>query len=397
MKQALPIVAVTCSVLALSCTMWILVPAQHTIFWLIAVVAGEWSLYFGFLAVVGVLLGIRIIRKRPSRTAMTAVLTGLIAVVFSSYPFVTSRPLAEQQGVTLSLKRYLFGGERIETSTIQAFVYSDADGTPLSLDAYLPSNLSAEPRPAVVVVHGGSWNGGERSDFPEWNHWLVSQGYTVFDIDYRLSPQPNWQTATNDVQDAVRWVKSRADSFNVDPNRIALMGRSAGGHLALLAAYTAVGQRADAEVQAVIGFYAPADLRWGYSAPANPRVIDGRATLRRFTGGSPNYIPEVYQGASPIHNIRPNTTPTLVVHGERDQLVGLPHTTRLMDALRRVETDNTRHQALYIPYAQHGFDYNFNGWGSQVVQQVMLEFLGAWSREVRESGSLEVRELSTRQ
>jgi acetyl esterase/lipase len=89
----------------------------------------------------------------------------------------------------------------------------------------------------VIVVHGGGWRSGERSDFPSWNAWLADTGYVVFDIDYRLSPPPAWQDAPADVACAVGWVKENAARYGVDPERVALMGRSAGGHLVLLAAY----------------------------------------------------------------------------------------------------------------------------------------------------------------
>ena len=105
------------------------------------------------------------------------------------------------------------------------------------LDAYLPAEDDAA-RPAIIVIHGGSWSSGDKSDFPRWNGWLVEHGFAIFDIQYRLAPQPNWQTATSDVKCAIGWVKRNADHYGVDPDRIALLGRSAGGHLALLAAYT---------------------------------------------------------------------------------------------------------------------------------------------------------------
>ncbi|MEJ7700346.1 MAG: alpha/beta hydrolase [Pyrinomonadaceae bacterium] len=92
----------------------------------------------------------------------------------------------------------------------------------------LPMTNSAANGASVIVVHGGSWNGGERNDFPQWNRWLAVQGYTVFDIDYRVAPQPNYLTATSDVKCAIRWIKNHAAEFEISPERIALLGRSAG-------------------------------------------------------------------------------------------------------------------------------------------------------------------------
>src|SRR6202022_3108945 len=94
---------------------------------------------------------------------------------------------------------------------------------------------------------------------PTWNRWLAERGYLVLDIQYRLAPAAGWREAVGDIGRATTWLRANADDLGVDPGRIALLGRSAGGHLALLAAFTA-----DASDQqppcCVIAFYAPSDL-----------------------------------------------------------------------------------------------------------------------------------------
>ncbi|HLM61327.1 MAG TPA: alpha/beta hydrolase, partial [Pyrinomonadaceae bacterium] len=232
--------------------------------------------------------------------------------------------------------------------------------------------------------HGGSWDAGKRSDFPQWNNWLAEQGFTVFDIDYRLTPQPNYLTATGDVKSAVCWVKDHAAEFQISPERIILLGRSAGGHLALLAAYTGDDQRfpsnctekgQSAAVRGVVSFYAPTDLIYGYENLANQRVINGPATLARFIGGSPhesNEIRERFSFASPITQVSALTPPTLIIHGGQDQLVRPENMSRLGDQLNKAHVP---HETIYISYAQHGFDYNFNGWSSQISKSVILHFL----------------------
>ncbi len=379
MKWASPIVALSCSITALLLTLWILVPAQLTVLWLVAVVAGEWSLYFGLLALAGIVLGMFLNHKQRTRAGTLAVGTGLMSLVFVAYPLVTSWPLMQSQEQPPSFKRYFFGAPSLAQDVVsKTYSYKEVEGDSIQLDVYRAQETPVDVyRPAVVVVHGGSWNGGTRSDFPRWNEWLVANGFVVFDIDYRLDPQPNWQTATEDVHDALLWIKSRADTFGVNGEKIALLGRSAGGHLALLAAYTAETGEAyqDAKVQAVVAFYAPTDLKWGYANPANPRVIDGRATLRHFTGGTPNYIPEVYTQASPINHVRAKSPATLLIHGKQDQLVRSEHANRLFAALQQVSETPDSHRTLFIPYGQHGFDYNFNGWGAQMTQPVLLNHL----------------------
>jgi acetyl esterase/lipase len=252
------------------------------------------------------------------------------------------------------------------------------------MDVYLPTNAAANGA-GVIVVHGGSWNGGARNDFPQWNRLLAAHGYTVFDIDYRLAPQPNYLSAAGDVKCAVRWVKNHAAEFKVAPKRIAVLGRSAGAHLVLLAAYSAddarlpatscMGDGTSEVVRAVVSFYAPTDLLWAYDNPANRLVIDGPATLIRFLGGSPRESDEISERfvlASPVAHVSSKTPPTLLIHGGQDQLVRSENMTRLAS---RLKESNAPHKTLFIPYAQHGFDYNFNGFGAQIAQSEILDFL----------------------
>ena len=377
MKLLLPIAALFCSVLLLFLVIWIVVRAPHRIFWLISIVIGEWSLFAGVVALVGALLGILCIRSGYSIVGYLALISGASALLISLYPYLATLPIASSHGTSLSITHYFLGTSIPVSPQIQTYTFSEAEGNPLEMDVY--SAVSVNKQPAVVVVHGGSWNGGNRSDFPAWNHWLVNQGYVVFDIDYRLAPQPNWQTATQDVKDAIRWIKSKADQFNIDPDRMALLGRSAGGHLALFAAYTSLADTSsaspDSRVQSVIAFYAPADLKWGYENPAKVRVNDGSAQLRAFTGGTPTTVPEVYKQASPLTYLKEDTPPTLLLHGEKDQLVGTFHSTSLHQQLQNIASNPERHQLVFIPYGQHGFDFNFNGWGSQISQHVILRHL----------------------
>ena len=224
----------------------------------------------------------------------------------------------------------------------------------------------------MIVVHGGSWNGGARSDFPRWNRWLSAQGFTVFDIDYSLSPQPNYLTAPADIKAAIRWVKDRAGNLQIDPDRIALLGRSAGAHLALLAAYTA---DENEKVCAVASFYGPVDLLWAYDIRGNKKVHDGPVSLINFLGGRPGDSDEMREDmclASPISYVGENTPPTFMTHGGRDRLVWWKNMERLGEKL---ENAGVAHEIHFIPYGQHGFDYNQNGWGSQVIASLLLRFL----------------------
>lgn len=382
--------------IALLAVVWIIVPAPSVYVWLLSVAASEWSLWFGASALVGIVVGLlNRMRGGKSKLRLASLLIGSLAFVVSLYPFFTVVSLAREQNVSLSLKRY-FGGffSKIEfssedkTQNLTTYTFARIDSQDLQLDVYVPTNKTENNGASVVVVHGGSWNGGARSDFPQWNRLLASEGFTVFDIDYRLAP-PNFLTATGDVKCAVHWVKENSAKFNVSPERIALLGRSAGAHLALLAAYSAGDARLPAScsenqttetVRAVVAFYAPVDLVWAYDHPANPLVIDGPATLSRFLGGGLREsaeMPERYVLASPVSHVASNTPTTLLIHGGQDQLVR-PENMNFLTA--KLEEANVPHKTLFIPYAQHGFDYNFNGWAAQISEPAILHFLGENTR-----------------
>jgi len=392
MRRLFRILPLILNLIALLAVIWIIVPAPDYRIWLFSVAASEWSLWFGAIALFGIAAGLssRIFNENGKLWLVSSLIGGL-AFIISLYPVFSVLSIAREQNVSLSLKTYFNGlwvekdSSPNELKNYTTYAFAQAGGEDLQLDVYLPAtNSAAAAGASVIVVHGGSWSGGERGDFPQWNRWLAAQGYTVFDVDYRVAPQPNYSTATGDVKCAVRWVKNHAAEFKISPERIAVLGRSAGAHLALLAAYSADDERLPStcleneigeDVRAVVSFYAPIDLSWAYDNPANRRVIDGPATLSRFLGGSPHESDEMrerYFLASPVAHVSAETPPTLLIHGGQDQLVRSENMTRLAARLKEA---NAPHKTLFIPYAQHGFDYNFNGFGAQIAQSVILDFL----------------------
>jgi acetyl esterase/lipase len=238
----------------------------------------------------------------------------------------------------------------------------------------------------VIVIHGGGWSSGDKGETPLASEWLGRQGYAVFDIQYRLAPQPNWRTAVGDVKCAIGWVKTRAGEtgVNVDPRRISLMGRSAGGHLALLAGYTADDPQlppscptGDTHVESVISFYGPTDLVWGHAHPVNQRVYDSTRRLENFLGGSPATAADAYQKASVTNRVTARSPRTLLLHGGRDQFVS---PTNLYLLAPRLKEAGVAHDLLVIPYGQHGFDYVVGGLGGQIAETAVLRFLEAAKR-----------------
>jgi acetyl esterase/lipase len=269
--------------------------------------------------------------------------------------------------------------------------FATPDGHSLRLDVYQPQYATRRERqandtstallPAVVVIHGGSWSGGAKSDFARYDRWLAAGGRVVFDVEHRLANSAQrFPAQIMDIKCAIAWVKTHAAQYHVDPDRLALLGRSSGGQLALLAAYTANDptlrpgscNAQETNVRAVISFYGPTDLAWDYTHPGRPDVIDTRHVLENYLGGSPTSAPQAYSSASPIEHVSAQSPPTLFLHGGHDQLVLSENTERIIPKLAAAGVPFTY---IYLPWANHGFDYNFNGWSSQIAQAEIIKFL----------------------
>ena len=362
---------------------WIVVPAPSYYVWLFSVLASEWSLGFGVFAFFGIVCAGFVRYKSGGRFWILSFLLGAAALVISFYPFLSAYRVSQEQNTSLSWREYFSGfGRQNSVFNFSTRAFAKIDGNYLKADIYSPPEKAGKNGVGIIVVHGGSWSGGARNDFPQWNRWLSENDYTVFDIDYRLT-QPNWQTATGDVKCAAGWVRQNAAEFGISPDKIVLMGRSAGAHLALLAAYSGDNPQLPPScsgenqnnIRAVISFYAPTDLVWDYDHPANQAVIDGPETLRRLMGGNPSdsaQMRDKYLMASPLDYVRAETPPTLLIHGGHDQLV-LPENMNLLAV--KLKEKGAVNKEISIPYAQHGFDYNFDGWGAQIIKPRILEFL----------------------
>jgi acetyl esterase/lipase len=236
----------------------------------------------------------------------------------------------------------------------------------LKLDYYAAAITGL--RPCVVVVHGGSWSSGNSTQLPELNTYLTKVGYNVASINYRLAPKYQNPAPVQDVHAAIKYLKAHASQLNIDTNNFVLLGRSAGGQIALLAAYTLH----EPGLKAVISYYAPADMVWGYSIPSNPLIMDSRKVMGSYLGGSYNNVPHNYEASSPILAVTKNSVPTLLIHGENDVLVAYEHSRRLNIKLQQL---GVKHFLLTLPWATHGCDYTLNGPSGQLATYTVDRFL----------------------
>ena len=246
--------------------------------------------------------------------------------------------------------------------------FATPDGVPLSLEIYHP--ISVGKYPTIVTIYGGSWQRGSPLNDAAFNRYMAARGYTVIAIDYRHAPKYRFPAQLEDVQTALSFIRDHAKEYEVDSERIALMGRSAGAHLAMLAAY----QNA-APIKAVVSYYGPVDLVRGYADPPFPNPINTNAVLEAFLGGSPKKFSLLYHQASPITYVMPGLPPTLLVYGSRDHLVEAKYGESLYQRLHK--TGNTV-VFLEIPWAEHAFDAIYSGISNQLALYYTERFL-AWA------------------
>lgn len=242
-------------------------------------------------------------------------------------------------------------------------------GVPLTADIYQP--MTSGSYPTVVQIYGGAWQHGTPGDDGAFATYLASHGFVVFAIDYRHAPEWTWPAQRDDVREAMAWVRAHARQYEADGSRLALVGRSAGGHLALLAAYERDGE----PVSAVVSYYGPVDLTAGYRHPPVPDPLDGRRLDEAFLGGTPDDMPDRYAAASPITHVSPQSPPTLLIQGADDHVVAPQFAARLQDALRAA---GVRSALLEIPHAEHSFDVIFSGPSGQLSLYYTERFL-AWA------------------
>lgn len=262
----------------------------------------------------------------------------------------------------------LLGREKREVTTeTRTF----ADG--LALDLYRETNYQGPARPAVIMVHGGGWDSGDRTEMVHFNRWLAGRGYVVAAIDYRLAPQHIWPAQRDDLLAAIAYLKAHAPELGLDATRLVLLGRSAGGQTVEATAYTA----ADPAIRGVAALYAPADMEFAYSFGFEDDILKSPLLLRQFLGGPPPAALENYRSASSYFQVKPTVPPTLLVHGQLDSLVWHRQSERLA---ARLAEHRVPHVFVSIPWTTHALEYNLASPAGQLTTYALEWFLATVTR-----------------
>lgn len=228
----------------------------------------------------------------------------------------------------------------------------------LKLDLYLPADSRQAP-PLLIYIHGGAWRGGSKKDVPIAA--LAERGFALASVDYRLTPVAPFPANVHDLKAAVRFLRAKAGEFGYDPKRFAIVGSSAGGHLAALAGVSNGHQELEGEVgaqrsvssdvQAIVSFYGAANLQTilGQSTPhgLNVRV----PALQLLLGGQPGEKPALARLASPVAHVDAHAPPLLLLHGDADPQMPLGQSRELHAAYTQAKRPV---EFIVLPGSVHG-------------------------------------------
>ena len=243
-------------------------------------------------------------------------------------------------------------------------VYTKVDREVIVLDAYVPTAKTTK-RPVIMLVHGGSWRGGDKSDFIDDAMKLAALGYVTFSVNYRLTPEHPYPAAVDDVEAAVRWVRAPAQvkTYAINPKRIGAIGASAGGHLVGMLATLGSGPLTrGARIKAAVSWSGPMDFRL-WPLPQLTLSPIGAEVLS-FLNCPPGEDPCAnVTEASPISHIDTTDAPMLLANSD-DELVGLDHATTMDAALQAA---GVTEQLVVFPGDRHAQDFADDIWPQTVA------------------------------
>lgn len=268
-----------------------------------------------------------------------------------------------------------------ELEYLQDIPYKIIHDDTLRLDIVRPQKLEAPP-PLLIFIHGGAWKTGNKADYLLYLVDFANRGYVTASVGYRLSKVALFPAAVQDVVCAVRWLRQHASDYGYDPDRIAVIGGSAGGHLALMVGYAGeeplfnqdcAGVEVPCRVQAVVDIYGAADLITDFAKT--------RRSVHQFLGGQFDEIPEKYRLASPSTYLSADGPPTLIFHGTIDRTVPVAQSDTLAARLKQ----------LGVPVEYH----RLNGWPhvmdivTSVNQYMQFHMADFFRRHLGKTGTIE--------
>ncbi len=262
-----------------------------------------------------------------------------------------------------------------KVATANDLVYTKAGDVELKLDLARPDGGDG-PFPAVLVIHGGAWRSGDKSQNRGALVEFAKRGYVAISPQYRFCPKVTFPAQVHDVKAAVRWLRAHKDEYRIDPDKIGAVGFSAGGHLSLMLGLTGPddGLEGDvspgapsSKVQAVVNYFGPTDFK----ADDLPEAT--RPLVRDFLGGTPAEKPDVAAKASPLTFVTPDDAPVLTFQGTKDNLVPFTQAEKLSDAMTKAG----------VPGRTELLIGNGHGWGGPEMARTGAETFDFFDRHLK--------------
>jgi acetyl esterase/lipase len=212
--------------------------------------------------------------------------------------------------------------------------YSTVESKPLLMD--IVRIASPTPQPLVICIHGGGWSGGDKQEMLQTALGLAKVGYCVANVEYRLAPKNVFPAAVIDVKTAMNYLRAHASELNINPDRVGVLGSSAGGHLALIMATTtqdtgsmqASSSSKLTPVKVAISLAGPTDL----SAPLPENSV---RVVENFLGKTRRENPALCRDASPIIYVNKFSPPMLFIHGDKDEVVPCEQSVTMLAACNK--------------------------------------------------------------
>ena len=290
------------------------------------------------------------------------------------------RPALVVVGIALASSASSFAGDQEGFRKLTDILYGEAGGHDLLLDLYLPER--PERAPLVVYVHGGAWRSGSKDRMPQAG--LLSSGFAIASVDYRLSPVARFPAQVYDIKAAIRFLRAKQQEYGYDARRIAISGSSAGGHLAALVGVTNGHQDLEGEVgdhrgqssdvQAIVSYYGASNLLT-ILEQSTPHGLGVRIpALQLLLGGQPEDDPELAKLASPIFHVDRADPPLLLLHGDQDPQMPVNQSIELLGKYQELQAPAEIH---FVYGAAHGGERFYDHERTRIVAEFLRKSLGA--------------------
>ncbi|MDQ6843590.1 MAG: alpha/beta hydrolase [Bacteroidota bacterium] len=218
-----------------------------------------------------------------------------------------------------------------------------------NMDVYLPADRSVSSTKVLIMIHGGAWESGDKTDLSEYVDTMKIRlpGYAIFNINYRLSINGvnTFPAQENDTKAALQYIVDNAANYLIS-KKIVLLGVSAGGHLALLQGYK---YNTPVVPKAIVSFFGPTDITAMYNDPADPLIPPELAII---VGKTPAQDPALYASSSPVNFVSSSSPPTILLHGGQDPLVKPSQAVTLQAKLQAAGVSN---EYVFYPDEGHGW------------------------------------------